>query len=65
MKIPRNFEALFLAATVLFTSVAGASSALQQRSLPVQESAVVSDAPMQVVVVKAKRLSPAQKAALA
>ena len=65
MKTPRNFEALFLVAAVLCTSLAGAASALQTRVAPVQQSAVVSDAPMQVVVIKAKRLSPAQKAALA
>lgn len=65
MKSPRNFEALFLVAAVLCTSVAGAASALQMRVAPVQESAVASDAPVQVVVVKAKRLSAAQKAARA
>jgi hypothetical protein len=65
MKSPRNFEALFLVTTVLCTSLAGAASVLQTRVAPVQESAVVSDAPVQVVVVKAKRLSAAQKAALA
>ena len=66
MKTPKNFEALFLviAATATFATYAAASTPLRAASPAAVVHAVDAAAPMQVVVVKAKRLSAAEKAQL-
>ena len=70
MKVPRNFEALFLASAVMATAAAYAtadapgarSAAALAASAAVQ--AVVADSSVPVVVVKARRLTAEEKAAL-
>ena len=65
MKAPKNFEAIFLAAAVFctFTAYATAEVPVAASPAPTKASVVATtDAP--VVVVKAKRLTPAEKAAL-
>jgi hypothetical protein len=66
MKAPKNFEAVFLAAAVLctFTAFATAEVPVAQVAAPTAKVTVVADNASHVVVVKAKRLTAAQKAAL-
>ena len=69
MKAPKNFEALFLAAAVLLNMAAYASAdetvvAPATRAVAVVQSGVFGDTVAQVVVVTAKRLTAAEKAAL-
>ncbi len=61
----RNFEAVFLAAIVMTTFTAIATAEVPEvRNARPAISAAAPDSTMQVVVIKAKRLSPAEKAAL-
>lgn len=66
MKVRKNLEAVFLAAAVLanFTSYAVAKVHAAPAAKTVQAVAFAPDARMHVVVVKAKRLTAAQKAML-
>jgi hypothetical protein len=66
MKVRKNIEAVFLAAAVLATFVTYASADVpsQRIAAPVAAKAVVSEQPMQVVVIKGQRLSAAEKAKL-
>ena len=69
MKIRKNFEAVFLAATVMatFAAYATAEVPLRTAAKPVVAAAVVEDAVDQnmiVVHMTAKRLTAAEKAAL-
>ncbi len=65
MKIRQNFEAVFLVAAVMVNFTAYAIAEVPAASVkPVAPQAVVVDNNMYVVVVKGKRLSAAEKAAL-
>jgi hypothetical protein len=67
MKVRKNLEAVFLAAAALATFATYASTDVpsQRIAAPVAAKAVVAEQPqMQVVVIKAKRLSAAEKAKL-
>ncbi len=65
MKAPKNFEAIFLAATVLCTLTAYATAKVPANvSTPAAQVSVATHVASNVVVVKAKRLTAAQKAAL-
>jgi hypothetical protein len=61
MKVRKNLEAVFLAAAFVTTFAAYATA-----EVPVlrTEASAVADTKMAVVVVKAKRLTAAEKAAL-
>ncbi len=61
----KNFEAVFLAAIVMttFTALATAEVPVARNIKPAFSAQAPQDN-MQVVVIKAKRLSPAEKAAL-
>ena len=65
MKAPKNFEALFLAAAVLctFTAFATAEVPAALHAAHTAKASVVADNASHVVVVKAKRLTAAEKAA--
>lgn len=64
MNVLRNFEAIFIAATVVATFAATATAHVPAvHTAQVSPAAVVAEGKMSVVVVKAKRLTPAQKAA--
>ncbi len=65
MKVRKNLEAVFLAAAVVctFTAYATAQVPAQRASAPLASN-VAGDIKMQVVVVKAKRLTAAEKAAM-
>lgn len=64
MNIAKNMEAIFVAAAVLLGATAYANAALPaQQAVPAAVAA--APAKMQVVVVRAARLSAAEKAALA
>jgi hypothetical protein len=64
MKVRKNLEAVFLAAAVITTFAAYATANVPAvRTAQASPAAVVADGKMSVVVVKAKRLTPAQKAA--
>lgn len=66
MKVRKNLEAVFLAAAVLanFTSYAVAKVPAASAAKTATAVVVAPDANMHVVVVKAKRLTAAQKALL-
>lgn len=66
MKVRKNLEAVFLVAAVLanFTSYAAAKVPAFHSAKTVQASPIAQDVKMHVVVVKAHRLSAAEKAAL-
>ena len=66
MKIGKNFEAVFIAAAVVttFAAYATADAPAARTASPVAAQAAASANQMQVVVIKAKRLSAAEKAAL-
>ena len=66
MHIPKNFEAVFLAAAVLatFATYAMAAEPATHASAPVAISAPAANSAMQVVVIHGHRLSAAQKAEL-
>lgn len=66
MKAPKNFEAIFLAAAVLLnmTAFATAEETVATRPAATAQATVAADANANVVIVKAKRLTAAEKAAL-
>ena len=66
MKVRKNLEAVFLAAAVLanFATYAAAKPPAAPVTKTTQAVTVAPDASMHVVVVKAKRLTAAQKAML-
>jgi hypothetical protein len=65
MKAPKNFEAVFLAASVLLTFTAYATAEVPVVRAPATvQTSVAADHTTQVVMVKAKRLSAAEKAAM-
>ena len=62
MKVRKNIEAVFLAAAVMATFATYATADVPAfRSAP---AATAADSHMQVVVIKAKRLTAVEKAAL-
>jgi hypothetical protein len=63
MNVRKNFEAVFLAAVVMVSFAAYATAQVPAHHAPknVQASAAMKDANMQTVVVKAKRLTAAEK----
>jgi hypothetical protein len=65
MNIAKNMEIIFVTAAVLLGASAYASAA-QQAAIALQPAvqAAAAQAPMQVVVIKAKRLSAVEKAHL-
>ena len=65
MKVRKNLEAVFLVAAIVtnLASYATAQEPVTRASAPATAS-VAADSKMQVVVVKAKRLTAAEKAAL-
>ena len=65
MKVRKNLEAVFLAAAFVTTFAAYATAQVpaNRASAPVAASAV-ADSKMQVVEIKAKRLTAAEKAAM-
>jgi len=65
MKVRKNLEAVFLAVAFVSTFAAYATAQVPtaRASAPVAASAA-ADTKMQVVVVKAKRLTAAEKAAM-
>ncbi len=67
MNIAKNMEAIFIVAVGLvgMTSIAQAAVPTQQVAKAAQMVQVRSDTNMQVVTVSAKRLTPAEKAAMA
>ena len=65
MNIRKNAEAVFLAATVVCTFAAYATAEVPQyRATKQLQVAAASDAGMQVIVIKGKRLTAAEKAQL-
>ncbi len=69
MKAPRNFEALFLAAAVLLNMTAFATAdetvaAPAARTAATVHAGIAADSAIPVVMVKAKRMTAAEKAAL-
>ncbi|ATQ78063.1 hypothetical protein CR152_28815 [Massilia violaceinigra] len=64
MKVRKNLEAVFLAATVMVTFAAYATADVPVRaSAAPARAAAVADSNVTVVVVSAKRLTAAEKAA--
>ncbi|MFL6660395.1 MAG: hypothetical protein ACJ8GW_20075 [Massilia sp.] len=62
MKAPKNFEAVFLAAAVLCTFTAYATAEVPASlRVPAAQVSVASHSASNVVVVKAKRLTAAEK----
>ena len=66
MRAPKNFEAIFLAAAVLLniTAFATADETIVARPAATVQASAGVDRATQVVIVKAKRLTAAEKAAL-
>ena len=64
MNIRKNFEAIFLAAAALGLVASYATAAARPADAQWKESAVLVDSTVHVVVVKAPRLSVAEKASL-
>ncbi|BDT58526.1 hypothetical protein MasN3_20200 [Massilia varians] len=64
MNIRKNFEAIFLAAAALGLVASYATAAARPVEVVKHESAILIDSTMHVVVVKAPRLSVAEKAGL-
>lgn len=64
MNIRKNFEAIFLAAAALGLVASYATAAARPAEVVKHESAILIDSTMHVVVVKAPRLSVAEKAGL-
>lgn len=64
MKVRKNLEAVFLAATVMVTFAAYATADVPVRAAAAPaHAALVADSNVTVVVVSAKRLTAAEKAA--
>ena len=65
MKVRKNIEGVFLAVAVMTTWAAYATAEVPAVAVPSKvQASVVADANMQVVVVKAKRLTALEKASL-
>lgn len=65
MRAPRNFEAIFLAAAVLLNITAFATAEVPvTRVAATVQTSMAADNTTQVVMVKAKRLTAAEKAAM-
>ena len=66
MKVRKNLEAVFLAASVMATFAAYATAQVPTlfNAKPVAIVQAAADSNMQVVVIKAERMSAAEKAAL-
>lgn len=65
MNIAKNMEAIFVVAAVLLGASAYASAAAQATvALKPAIEVAAAQAPMQVVVIKAKRLTAVEKASL-
>ena len=64
MNIRKNFEAIFLSAAALGLAASYASAAARPVDVVKAEPAVLVDSTVHVVVVKAPRLSVAEKAGL-
>ncbi len=65
MKVRKNLEAVFLAAAFVTTFAAYATAQVPAaRVMAPMAASSIADSKMQVVVVKAKRLTPAEKAAM-
>jgi hypothetical protein len=65
MNIAKNMEALFLAAIVVVSFASAATAANPHKMIdPPRAQAAVASANMVVITDTAKRLTPAQKAAL-
>ena len=65
MNIPKNMEAIFLATAVMTTWAAYATAEVPVAAAPAKvQVSTVADAHVQVVVVKAKRLTVQEKASL-
>jgi hypothetical protein len=62
MKVSKNMEGIFLAVAVMTTWAAYATAETPAVAAPAKVQSVANDATMQVVVVKAKRLTAAEKA---
>ncbi|MBC7686158.1 MAG: hypothetical protein H7176_13160 [Bdellovibrionales bacterium] len=64
MNIPKNFEAVFLAAAVVatFASYAIAAEPARHAGAPLAASAAGANSAMQVIVIHGQRLNAAQKA---
>jgi hypothetical protein len=62
MKIRKNIEGVFLAVAVMTTWAAYATAEVPAVQAPATQASAVADANMQVVVVKAKRMSALEKA---
>ena len=64
MNIPKNFEAVFLAAAVVatFASYAIAAEPARHVGAPLANSATDANSAMQVIVIHGQRLDAAQKA---
>lgn len=64
MNIAKNMEAIFFAAIALISATTFANaSAPAQRTQPVAVASAAVQAPMQVVTISAKRMTPAEKSA--
>jgi|APLak6261699311_1056244.scaffolds.fasta_scaffold00011_17 hypothetical protein len=65
MKVRKNLEAVFLAASVMATFAAYATAEVPARlnSKPAIVAQAASDSNMQVVVIKGERMTAAEKAA--
>ncbi|MDQ1920312.1 hypothetical protein [Massilia pseudoviolaceinigra] len=63
MKVRKNLEAVFLAATVMVTFAAYATADVPVRASVAPARAAAVDSNVTVVVVSAKRLTAAEKAA--
>jgi hypothetical protein len=65
MKVRKNLEAVFIAASVMATFAAYATADVPVRftAQPAVVAQAASDVPMQVVVIKGERMSDAEKAA--
>ena len=64
MNIRKNFEAIFLSAAALGLAASYATAAARPVDVVQPESAIMVDSTVHVVVVKAPRLSVAEKAGL-
>jgi hypothetical protein len=62
MKVRKNIEGVFLAVAVMTTWAAYATAEVPVVQAPAKVQSVATDANMQVVVVKAKRLTALEKA---
>ena len=67
MKVSKHLESILFAAAILGTvgAYAGMHLSEVERSAAPQAASAAIDGPMQVIVIKGKRLSAAEKASLA